>query len=109
MARWVGWAHEWGEKVNSGWYDKLLSQGKIAPKDMMPNIEPFVFYRDAFAELSSCRHEEGPIPFTSIVEYFRIYDDGGEDFEDFIYIIRAMDTKLLEVMAAKRKSEERKK
>jgi hypothetical protein len=101
MARWLEWAHTWGEKINSGWYDKLLSQGKIPPKDLQPNIEPFTFYRDAFMELTTCRNGEGPIPFTSITEYFKIYGGSEEDFEDFIHIIRAMDSRLLDLTSKK--------
>jgi hypothetical protein len=102
MARWVEWVNEWGDKINSGWYDKLLSQGKIKPKDIQPNVEPFAFYRDAFIELSTCRNGEGPIPFTSLLEYFNIYKEDEDDFEDFLHIIRAMDSKLLDHLNAKK-------
>lgn len=40
----------------------------------------------------------GPIPFTAIVEYSRIYEL--DDFEDFSYIIRRMDSTFLELNAA---------
>jgi len=39
--------------------------------------------------------EASSIPFTSIVEYFKIYGEG-EDFDDFLYIIRQMDMALIE-------------
>jgi hypothetical protein len=35
------------------------------------------------------------IPFTAIVEYFRIYESG--DLDDFIYVIRSMDNVFLEL------------
>ncbi len=62
----------------------------------MPDIGPFEFYIDAFRELSTTRPSSfgvGPIPFTAIVEYARIYEV--EDFDDFIYFIRLMDNEIL--------------
>jgi hypothetical protein len=62
-------------------------------------------YLDAFSELSSCRQSAmslGPIPFTAIVEYSRLFDVG--DFEDFHYVIRLMDNKLLSLEAEKSKN-----
>lgn len=47
----------------------------------------------------------GAIPFTSIVEYFRIYKLG--EFDDFLYIIRALDNTLLELNREKQKSSEK--
>lgn len=103
MANWVTWSCEWSEKNKNGFYDKLMAEGKISQGNQQPNIEPFAFYRDAFSELSTCRNESSAIPFTSIVEYFKIYGEG-EDFEDFIYVIRSMDNTLLEITAKKRES-----
>lgn len=37
----------------------------------------------------------GPIPFTAIAEYAKIYDV--ESFDDFIYIIRVMDNQFLKL------------
>lgn len=71
---------------------------------MEPDIAPFVFWLDAFRELSSCRVNGmglGPIPFTSIIEYARIFKV--DDFEEFLYIIRRMDDAVLEIEAAKAK------
>lgn len=104
MARWVTWGLEWEEKIKSGFYDKLLAEGKISPENRKPEVEPFIFYVDAFSELSTCRPMgEGAIPFTSIADYFNIYGEG-EDFEDFIYVIRRMDMAYLEAMDKKRKA-----
>lgn len=68
---------------------------------------PFEFYLDAFRELSTCRPgamDLMPIPFTAIVEYSRIYELG--DFDDFFYIIRAMDDVFLKLYYdASKKSE----
>jgi hypothetical protein len=65
---------------------------------MAPEIGAFNFYIEAFRELSTCRSSGfglGPIPFTAIVEYSKIYDI--EDFDDFLYFIRLMDSKILEL------------
>jgi hypothetical protein len=45
--------------------------------------------------------DNGPIPFTSIVEYFRIYRIG--EFEDFLYIMRLLDNSILEWSREKNK------
>jgi hypothetical protein len=44
----------------------------------------------------------GPIPFTSIVEYFRIFCEG-ESLEDFLYFIRRMDKVYLDLEGSKQK------
>lgn len=70
----------------------------LQPEDIAPNVEPFAFYLDAFKELSTCRPTGfgvGPIPFTAIVEYAKIYDVG--DFHEFLDIVRIMDSKFLEL------------
>lgn len=71
-------------------------------EDKEPEIGPFIWYFDCFRELSSCRSigmAVGPIPFTAVVEYSRIY--GVEDFEEFLYLIRRMDDKFLELESKK--------
>lgn len=75
----------------------------------MPNVEPYYFYCETFIELSSCRGGmgDGPIPFTSIVEYFKIYEDELEDFDEFLYLIRLMDKKLLESISKKKESKDK--
>lgn len=70
----------------------------------MPNVEPFSFYIEAFQELSSCRPGGfgiSPIPFVAIIEYAKLYDIRGEDFEDFLYFIRKMDSELLRLESTK--------
>lgn len=51
----------------------------------------------------------GPIPFTAIVEYFKLFGVG--DFEEFLYFIRVMDNTFLnlEYDRDKKKSKEIKK
>jgi hypothetical protein len=95
MSQWVGFIFKWGDDISSGWYYKLLADGKISKNDLEPEVDQYAFYRDSFIELSTCRDGEGPIPFTSIAEYSKIYNIVEEDFEDFHYIIRSMDKKLL--------------
>ena len=66
---------------------------KVVPE---PNVGHFSFYIDAFYELNSCRNYGmglGPIPFTAIVEYARIFEV--EDFDEFLYIIRVMDNQFI--------------
>lgn len=65
------------------------------------------FYIDAFHELSTCRISGmglSPIPFTAISHYATIYDI--EDFEEFLYIIRVMDTAFLNINRRKQKAKE---
>lgn len=66
----------------------------------------FEFYLDAFRELSTARPsglDLQSIPFTAIVEYFRIYGEG--DLQEFHWIIRSMDDLLLDLERASRASE----
>lgn len=77
----------------------------IKPEDQNPDLGPFDFYMLAFGELGSCRQigmAVGPIPFTAIVEYSRLYDVG--DFERFLYLIRRMDAEFLRLQMAKQDS-----
>lgn len=58
-----------------------------------------IFYLDAFHELSTSRPvgmAVGPIPFTAIADYFRIYQLE-EEFDDFLYVIRRLDRVFLEL------------
>jgi hypothetical protein len=83
----------------------LLQQGQLKPEDSEPEISQFRYYIDAFHELSSCRSigmALGPIPFTAIAEYSKLFDV--EDFEEFHYLMRFMDNKFLELEAKKHKS-----
>jgi hypothetical protein len=111
MSQYVYWAYTWGDKIKSGWYDNLLEKGKIAKEDLQPNVELFAHYRDAFLELCTCRigSGDGPIPFTSVLEYFKIYGSPLEDFDEFLYVIRSMDSKLLDLISKKREADSNKK
>ena len=104
MSKWVRWSLAHADQMKNGFYEKLLSEGKIKPENMQPNVEPYAFYRDAFIELCTCKEaNESSIPFTSIVEYFNIYGEH-EDFEDFIYVIRSMDNAMIEASAKKKEA-----
>ncbi len=97
---------KWGEP-NSRFYD-LLALGRT--DDREANVWAFHLYIDAFEELSSCRVNTlslGPIPFTAIVEYSKIFDVG--DFEEFLYLIRRMDHRYLILMAEKSKAKSKEK
>lgn len=68
------------------------------------------FYIDAFYELSSCRPfglTLGPIPFTAILEYSKIFYDG--DFEEFLYLMRLMDREYLRLSSQSLKEKSSKK
>lgn len=72
----------------------------LKEEDKAPPIEMFQYYVDAFIELGTCRNSSmslGPIPFTAISEYAKIY--GVEDFEEFLYLIRRMDKALMDMEA----------
>lgn len=43
-----------------------------------------------------------PIPFTAILDYFKVYPIG-DDFEEFLYLIRAMDDALIACEQSKTK------
>jgi hypothetical protein len=82
-----------------------LADGMISEENIAPDIGPFQFYIDAFDELSSCRVNSmsiGPIPFTAIVEYSKIFEV--DDFNEFHYFIRLMDQEFLELASQKMKN-----
>jgi hypothetical protein len=82
-------------------YYQLLGKGMLKDEDKEPDIGGFQFYFDAFQELSTSRQVGmglGPIPFTAIAEYFRIYELA--DFDEFAYLIRRMDNVFLELESA---------
>ena len=94
-----------GKEVSSGFYYNLLAKGLLKEEDVQPNINGLEWYVDSFKELSSCRSfgmASGPIPFTAIVEYSRIYEV--EDFEEFLYLMRVMDYKYLDMESKKASS-----
>jgi hypothetical protein len=96
------WSYKWRDQIASGFYYKLLQKGSLSENDKEPNVGYFNWYLEAFKELSSCRSIGmilGPIPFTAIVEYSRIYEV--EDFDEFLYVIRRLDDKFMELESKK--------
>lgn len=82
-------------------YFDLLKRGFIKPESMEPDVTGFDFYFDALGELSTARPAGmglSPIPFTAIVEYFKMYEL--RDFDEFTYIIRRLDNTFLELSSA---------
>lgn len=100
------WSWKWRKELDNGFYFQLLERGFIKEEDQEPGIEGLEFYYDAFRELSTSRPvgmAAGPIPFTAIAEYFKIYEL--DDFEEFLYIIRQLDKVYLELSSENTKSE----
>ena len=67
-----------------------------------PDMVMLGFWIDAWRELYSCRQIGsglGPIPFTAIVEYAKVYEI--EDFEEFLFMIRIMDNTYLNLREKK--------
>jgi len=86
----------------------MLERGLLGPDDLEPDVTHFKFYIAAFQELGTCRSGGmgvGPIPFHAVKAY---YDVMGveEDFEEFLYLIRAMDEALLEEINRQQKEKE---
>jgi hypothetical protein len=95
------WSFKWRKELRTGFYYQLLERGFIKDSDQEPDTVGFEFYFDAFEELSTSRQvgfSVGPIPFTAIAEYFRIFEL--DDFMDFVYIIRKLDNTFIEINAA---------
>lgn len=83
-------------------YRMLESSGKLKPEHTRPNADSFIFYTQAFEELSSCRPSGlgiSSIPFTAVAEYARIFEV--EDFHEFLYLIRLMDAELIKLSSKK--------
>lgn len=73
-------------------YFNLLEKGFLKEDDLEPCVDGFEFYFDAFYELCTTRQMGmalGPIPFTAIIDYFKLYDLS--DFDEFSYVMRRMD------------------
>lgn len=69
--------------------------------EMWPQLQPGLeLYWTAYHEISTDRpqsiSEIAPIPFSAIARYAKIFGICGEDFEDLLYFVRAMDRTFLE-------------
>lgn len=100
------WSWKWRKELESGFYYRLLADGYILEEDQEPGTQGFDFYFDAFRELSTSRPiglSVGPIPFTAISDYFKIYEL--HDFDEFLYVMRRLDNVFLELNSTSTKSE----
>ena len=81
--------------------DAALDKGRDLPDWFLeepPLLPGDQFYLDAFWDLSTCRPvgmSEGPIPWTSIVEYWRMSGLDDDTMELFVGVIRAMDAEYM--------------
>lgn len=80
-------------------YKDLLAQGRLQEKHLEPKLDELKYYILAFFEIGSCRTDNGPIPFTAVVQYAQIYNQ--YDFDDFLYIIRVLDERYLSNLKTK--------
>ena len=108
----MAWSYKWEGKLD--FYYSLEAKNSVRPEDRIPNlkcvgsisaeIEPFALYLEAFQELSTCRPSGfgvSPIPFVAIVEYAKLYGIEGEEFHDFLYVIRSMDSEVMRLESKK--------
>lgn len=80
-----------------------MSQGKL--NEEIPNILGLDYFAKCFFELNTCRNN-GPIPFTSIVEFANIKDiEEVMPFNDFLYVMRQMDGVYLDHLESERKKQ----
>ena len=95
------WSFKWRKELETGQYYDLVSRGFISKEaDLEPEITGLEFYLDAYRELDTSRPvgmDIMPIPFTAILEYFRIYELG--DFDEFLYLIRLLDREFMKMNA----------
>lgn len=57
--------------------------------------ESLLFFLSAFWTLSSCRNQDGPIPFTAIVQYADFYECGEELSNDLVEYVTLLDAVFL--------------
>jgi len=87
-------------------YDYLDETNKLSEKDRMPDFGEILFYLHSFVELSSERQSGmglSPIPFSKILLY-QIHFCLDEDFVD---IIRAIDSLYLKEIDSKTKKDKK--
>lgn len=63
-----------------------------------------IFFLDAFYELDTDRNVSvsfGPIPWSSLNNYALAHEISGEDYHDFMYLVRAVDTAYIKHMREK--------
>lgn len=88
----------WNKELESGFYYQLLEKGFIKPEDQEPDVTGLDFFLESFREISTARPiglEVGPIPFTAIVDYARLFEV--PDFDGFFQLMRRLDRVFLEL------------
>jgi hypothetical protein len=83
---------EQGEK---SWADEAMKKRGtyVKPKTSPPSFCPsLMFIWNSFWELSTTRHEMGPIPWTAVNEYCKRWGiDDSQEFDEFMFFIRGID------------------
>jgi len=83
------------------WADSAIKKrGGIKPeKKEQPKLDvATIFYWDSFRELSSTRHELGPIPWTAMNDYCHRWEiTKAEEFDSFCFFIRGIDSAYLNI------------
>lgn len=78
----------------------MESQGRIRPEAKKPEIYGLDFYTWCFWELNTTRNQMAPISFLNIHKFAKILNI--HDFDEFLYLIRRMDTVYLDNAEKKR-------
>lgn len=87
-----------------------INSGRPLPERILNKPELFEglqFILEAFFDLDSERHHGmglQRIPWSSIVNYARLYEIEDDEFEEFQYLIKRMDGWLLDRLDAKEKA-----
>lgn len=61
-------------------------------------------FLNAFVELSSCRSQDGPIPWTAMIDYCTVNELDAELRDELMYIVRSVDSDIMAYRAAKAES-----
>lgn len=64
------------------------------------------FFLGAYLELSTCRVQDGPIPWWALVQYAEVHDVTGILFEELMYIVRHLDSEMANYRNEKAKAEQ---
>lgn len=90
------WYLKWNKDL-AFYYERIRQ--RCNAKELEPDLGEEEFYITAFFELNSCRGGmgDGPIPFTAIYDFAKIYEV--RELDEFLYIIRWLDGVYLETKA----------
>jgi hypothetical protein len=77
---------------------KNSPNASISKQEKKVFCSSLMFIWDSFWELSTTRHELGPIPWTAINEYAKRFNiDDMDEFDSFLFFIRGLDTEFLDI------------